>query len=337
VRGLRCLALVAAYNEADIIDAFLTHCAEQGIPVYLMDNRSTDATLERALAHEGGALVGWEDFPGRHPGRYELEHVLRRKEALVRELDADWFLQLDVDELVEPLERGRRFADLLDDVDAAGCDAIRFRVLEFLPEPGFRFPDGGDPRALLTRWRPPGHASYDLRTTAFRPVGRAVDLTTSGGHEAAFPGRRVYPPRQLLRHYPLRDAEHAARKVFRERQPRWGRERRRNQWHVHYDHLRTSADIDRALAAAAASSRPFDDDARRLLAELNLEELARESLALRDELALAEAEKPGRVGELPALAAAAAEWRRTSPLAGRLERSFWRARRRALAAVRGPG
>jgi glycosyltransferase involved in cell wall biosynthesis len=344
--GLRCLALVAAFNEADIIESFLTHCGEQGIAVYLLDDGSSDGTLERARAHGGGALVGWEHFASRAPARYELARILARKQELALELGADWTLHLDADELAEPVEAGRTLVDVLDEADALGCNALRFRVLELVPEPGSRFPAGGDPRRLLTRWKVPDHASYEVRTTAFRSGGKPVDLVTSGGHEVEFAGRRVYPPRQLLRHYPLRDAEHAARKVLRERKPRWERERRKYQWHVHYDHLSTVVDVERALVAAAADARRFDDETRMLLARLNAEEIARESLALHDELERrrAEAELARRNGhglagaldaELRAVVAGAWKWRTSSPLIGRLERSYWRLRRRVLASARG--
>jgi hypothetical protein len=340
---LRCLALVTAYNEADIIDAFLTHCGAQGVSVYLVDNGSTDGTLEQARAHRGGVLAGWDHDPGR-PGRYELARILARKQALALELEADWMINLDVDEFPEPLEPGGTFADVLDEADAVGCNAVRFHVLEFVPEPGSSFPAGGDPRRLLPRWRFPNHASYDLRTTVFRSDGRPVDLVTSGGHDAEFAGRRIYPERQLLRHYPFRDLEHATRKVLVERKPRWERERRKYQWHVHYDHLSTAADVGRAIEAAASEARPFDEDARRLLARLNMEEITRESVALHAELERARAEaeparrdRNGLAGavdaELRAVLAGAWRWRRSSPAVGRLERSFWRLRRRALAAA----
>ena len=39
-----------------------------------------------------------------------------------------------------------------------------------------------------------------------------------GGHDARFPGRRVFPYKFLLLHYPARSQEQGERKVFRDRQ-----------------------------------------------------------------------------------------------------------------------
>ncbi len=46
---------------------------------------------------------------------------------------------------------------------------------------------------------------------------------------------RVYPLKFLNRHYPLRSTEQAMRKVFRDRLPRMGQEKRSLGWHTHYD------------------------------------------------------------------------------------------------------
>jgi hypothetical protein len=63
-----------------------------------------------------------------------------------------------------------------------------------------------------------------------------VDLANSGGHVAQFEGAVDFPYRWLLRHYPIRSAEHGRRKILRERKPRWSPyERTVLGWHDHYD------------------------------------------------------------------------------------------------------
>lgn len=61
---------------------------------------------------------------------------------------------------------------------------------------------------------------------AWRNTGQRVALAESGGDEAAFPGRRIFPYRFLLKHYPIRSQAHGERKVLRERQARWNASRR---------------------------------------------------------------------------------------------------------------
>jgi hypothetical protein len=60
-------------------------------------------------------------------------------------------------------------------------------------------------------------------------------LASSGGHDVAFDGRKVFPLRLLLRHYPFRGQAHARRKIFDERCPRFRPAERAMGWHVQYD------------------------------------------------------------------------------------------------------
>jgi ATP-binding cassette subfamily B protein len=64
-----------------------------------------------------------------------------------------------------------------------------------------------------------------------------VDLVTSGGHDAGFPGRRVFPFNFLLRHY-RSGRSSTERKVFDERQSRYPEEELDRGWHHHYQRLR---------------------------------------------------------------------------------------------------
>ncbi|MCK7581174.1 MAG: hypothetical protein MZV65_39765 [Chromatiales bacterium] len=65
---------------------------------------------------------------------------------------------------------------------------------------------GQDPAAAFRRYHPA--AEYDrLQIRCWKKTGAPVDLTTTGGHEARFPGRRVFPVRFPMRHYPIRSAE----------------------------------------------------------------------------------------------------------------------------------
>ena len=61
------------------------------------------------------------------------------------------------------------------------------------------------------------------------------DLATNAGHEVVFKGRKVFPYKFLLKHYPIRSNEHGRRKILRERHTRWNLEERTGGWHTHYD------------------------------------------------------------------------------------------------------
>jgi Glycosyl transferase family 2 len=95
---MRVLALLAAYKRR-FIDPCLEHLHRHGIDTYLIDNGSTDDTVARAERRPGRGLIGIESLD-RGPGDFfDLRKQLRRKEELARELDADWFIHLDADEI----------------------------------------------------------------------------------------------------------------------------------------------------------------------------------------------------------------------------------------------
>ncbi|HEY3043845.1 MAG TPA: glycosyltransferase, partial [Vicinamibacterales bacterium] len=99
------IALIAAYNEADIIEQVVTDLIHQGIQVYFMDDGSTDGTVAAVQRHLGCGVVGIERLPqtgkdGAQPA-FDWERILLRKTQLATELDASWFIHHDADEFRE--------------------------------------------------------------------------------------------------------------------------------------------------------------------------------------------------------------------------------------------
>jgi hypothetical protein len=64
-----------------------------------------------------------------------------------------------------------------------------------------------------------------------------ASVARSGGHEAEFAERRIFPFNFIDEHYPLRSQRHAEQKVFGDRVPRWSAAERERGWHAHYDGL----------------------------------------------------------------------------------------------------
>jgi glycosyltransferase involved in cell wall biosynthesis len=96
----RVVALISAYNEEDIIVPCLQYLIKQGLEVYLIDNWSTDSTVELASELLGKGLLAIEKFPqGGPPEHYVWKDILSRIEQLPEEIEADWFLFQDVDEI----------------------------------------------------------------------------------------------------------------------------------------------------------------------------------------------------------------------------------------------
>jgi Glycosyl transferase family 2 len=260
----RVVAIISAFNEADVISPVIGHLVENGVEVYLIDNRSTDGTAEAAKRWLRKGLLGIEQFPaeapaGEGPPPFDWEAILKRKEALTKELSADWFIHHDADEFREAPWPGMKLRDAIRWVDRLGYNCIDFRVLNFPPlENGFQ--PGADPREHFTHWEDP--VVYDtLQRKSWKAQAAPVSLAASGGHEARFPGRRVFPIRFLLRHYPIRSQEHGLRKVFDERKKRFVDKERAKGWHVQYDSI---ADENHSFLGDPGKLQLYDPDRVRL-------------------------------------------------------------------------
>jgi len=259
--SFRVVALLAAYNEGDIISSVIGHLIENGVDVYLLDNRSTDDTVSEARKWLGKGLLDIEEFPAElpegeaHP--FDWTAILRRKEELAETLDADWFLHHDADEFREAPWPGMKLADAIRWVDRLGYNCIDFRVFNFPPiDDQF---SGGDPRERFRYWEQA--ADFDRsQMKCWKNPGGPVALVPSGGHEVGLPNRHVFPVPFLLRHYPIRGQTHGRRKVFSERRGRFIERERERQWHIQYDAIKEDHDF----LADPAKLRRFDEDQVRL-------------------------------------------------------------------------
>ena len=254
------VAIIAAYNEADIIETVVADLLDQDIKVYFLDDGSTDGTAEIVERHNGNGVLAVERLPQHQNGEREhgfaWERILGRKAQLATELDADWFIHHDADEFRESPWPGMTLRDGIGWVDRLGFNAIDFVCLDFWPDRE-GFVNGHDVRDVFTRFAPA--APYDrVQIRCWKKTDSPVDLTTSGGHEAQFESRRVFPVRFILRHYPIRGQQHGERKVFHER--RFLEAERERGWHVQYDAFREG----RSFLHDPSSLEPYDPDSVRL-------------------------------------------------------------------------
>ena len=319
----RVVALIAAYNEADVLPAVIGDLVDQGVGVYLIDNRSTDATADVARAFADRGLIGVETFPpaGEADEGFAWRRILERKEQLALELDADWFIHHDADEFRESPWPGVGLGEAIGIVDRLGYNAIDFAVFNFWPsDESFRA--GDDPREKLARYLP-GDEWDRVQIKCWKRQGeKRVDLAADGGHDARFPGREVFPIRFVLRHYPIRSRAHARRKILEERLPRFRAEEREIGWHVQYDRRREE------LVPAPEELLAWDAEA----AAVGLQIENRRLEAARDELA-AHQRREEQSSAIAAALGAELESTRAEVESTRAERDAARAETRAVAAA----
>jgi hypothetical protein len=284
------IALISSYNEADIIEQVVSDLINQGIQVYLMDDGSTDGTVAAVEHHLGRGVLGIERLTNPvengAPAGFDWERILRRKTELATELDASWFIHHDADEFRESPWSHLSLGDAIRHVDGLGFNAIDFMGLDFWPVDD-RFHAGDDVRDAFTCYTE--LAPYDQVQVRCWKKTTGLDLASSGGHEARFPGRRVFPLRFILRHYPIRGQSHGERKVFQERRNRFRDQERARGWHVQYDQLQEDVSFLRDPSTLTA----YDPEAVRLSLTLNPrypEELEEALGAARSEISITRSE-----------------------------------------------
>ena len=196
---MRVVALLASYNEERFIGVCLEHLREQGIESYLIDNSSTDRTVEIASEYLGNGLINIETLP-RPEGLNRLKVRLRRKDELAASINADWFMHLDPDEIRLPPRSDRTLAEALEDVDARGYNVVNFVEYTFIPT--LESPEHDHPDFLNTmRWYYPFVRNFPHHLKAWKKQPRLVGLAETGGHKPRFPNMLLYPEPFKMRHY----------------------------------------------------------------------------------------------------------------------------------------
>ncbi len=246
---------MSAYNERDIIEPALQRLIGRGAAIYMLDTWSTDGTYELAKRYVGRGVLAVERFPAEPPEHVDFAAVLCRKEQLAQELEADWFIHHDVDEVRVPPWPGLSLPDGFQVVEALGYNCVDHVVALFSPiddsyVPGDDFE--GHFRHFTYDWSPASHPQLK----AWRKCDQRIDLHSSGGHNVQFPGRRVFPQPFLLKHYPFRSSGQASSKVA-SRNARWSPAERARGWHNQYDHF-TAATV---VTQDPAGLRLYDEQA----------------------------------------------------------------------------
>lgn len=236
-------AIIHSYNEVDIIAEVVEHLVEQNVEVHMFDNWSDDGTWEKIMELKKiGKIENAERFPESPSSHYQWFNQLEKTSSYAVELNVDWIIHHDADEIRESPWSGVSLRDAISRIDQLGYNAIDFTVIDF------RFLETctnvEPPYQQTLRYfefgRRPGHF---LQIKAWKNQTK-VDLASRGGHEAIFNNRRVFPLKFLLKHYPLRNAAQARKKIFDDRLPRFSKEKEARGWHHQYDKFKGRSEIN---------------------------------------------------------------------------------------------
>lgn len=270
----RVVALLAVFNEEDILPLAIADLIAQGVEVYLIDNWSTDRSLELSLKYEGHGLIGWEKYPPeKTQDTYPWEELLKRKAEVAHQIQADWYLHCDADEFRESPWRDMKLREALSFVDSLGYNAINFDLIDFCLDSMEKRTDT-DIRSVMTRYKPGQHFNH-LQVKGWKRQAKTVDLHSKGGHHVLFEKQRIFPLPFLLRHYPLRSIQQAQKKIFSDRKGRFLEKETKRGWHTQYNEYQHEADLD--IAKLCVDSLVYEPLSYRLDI---LERISREILYL---------------------------------------------------------
>jgi hypothetical protein len=209
---MQIIALLATYNEARFIRNCIEQLIKHGVEVHIIDNESTDATLDIAREYLRHGVVGIETLKRR--GVYSWRPILQRKEQLAATLEADWFMHVDADEIRLPPRAGQSLAEALCEVEQQGYNAVNFQEFTFVPTA--EAPNHDHPDYLRTmRWYYPFLPSFPHRLNAWKKSVSNAELAWSGGHQVRFPGLKMFPQAFVMKHYLFLSPAHAIAKYVR--------------------------------------------------------------------------------------------------------------------------
>ena len=239
-RKVRVLAVIHFYNEADIIGSTIQYLLDQDVDLYLVDNWSSDGSYEIAedFQRKYHDRIYLERFPAE--GRsddFVLYDQLNRTEEISYEVDYDWFIHYDADEIRISPWKDVSLRDAISYIDFLGYNGIENTVIDFrmVDMKDSIYPDG---KYFDFRYK-----QYWINHLKTWKKTDEVDLKSTGGHYAHYKHPKIFPLHILNKHYPIRNLEQARKKVFIDRKPRFAKEKKQRGWHGHYDKINQTEDF----------------------------------------------------------------------------------------------
>ncbi|MBV9213725.1 MAG: hypothetical protein JOZ25_08785 [Actinobacteria bacterium] len=205
---MRAAAIICIRNEEVHVERLIRDLVTEGLDVVLLDNDSTDATVELAEPFLGRGLLRIERIPWL--GCLSTEQALEATRRAIEGLDHDWVLHLGADESPASPDEGKTLLDGFAEADAAGANCINFDEFVFIPRAGEDM-RGRDYRRLVTRYYFLDPYSPRLMRAWRRDAG--LDNRRYAGHQLTG-GARIYERSFPLRHYVVLSADHARRKYL---------------------------------------------------------------------------------------------------------------------------
>jgi glycosyltransferase involved in cell wall biosynthesis len=205
-KTMKITAIICFRNEEIYLDVTLAHLTSCGIHLALIDNDSTDRSLQICEKYRP-----WIVYQSRLPycGFFDMLKVLEFKAEAIRRIESDWFIHQDADEILESPIHDESLRDGIEHVARDGWTVINFDEFVFVPsgaDENFEYLDFY--QGMLSYYFFEPYPQRLMRVWKNSPDVAQV----GGGHKLEGPGIRIYPENFILRHYPNLSLAHAQRK-----------------------------------------------------------------------------------------------------------------------------
>lgn len=202
-----CSAIITADDPGPYIQNLLPYLIDEGLMVFLVSEPGIGA-LHRGL-FESLPSSTFEFISHDTGGPFSLERQLREKEQLLGQIDSEWILHLDIDEVPHSRRRGESLIEAVNRLGSTGANVINFDEFVFLPvDHDYSGSAGVYQRMKFYYFHEP---RPNRLNRLFRKELGFVTLGT-GGHTAVGEGLHVAPESLVLRHYPFISQQHALEK-----------------------------------------------------------------------------------------------------------------------------
>lgn len=202
-------AVIAARNEFPYLRVLLPMLANQGIDVAIVDNGSTDASIDLYSSYIRNPIILVEHL--RYKGIFSLTEQLEAKKDICNKIKHDWVIHHDADEVFEHFKPGLTLRDAIKEADENGYTALNFDEFVFLPEPESDYSNRNYYKEILNYYFfEPGK---NRKNACWK---RTAGLTNvmAGGHRLSGKDLSIFPINHIFRHYILLSYEHAKRKYL---------------------------------------------------------------------------------------------------------------------------
>ena len=202
------IAIIGCRNEEPYLANCLRHLLDNDISFAVIDSESTDGTsaiLSRPDLKRG--LAAYQTIP--FDGTFRMQPILRAKEVMAQQLEADWIIHLDADEIMHSSRDGENLHDAIARLSAEGANVVNFDEFVFLPVDHDYCADIAGHQQIRNYYFFEPHPQRLMR--AWRKDA-GLSMVATGGHRLKGAEVRLAPEALILRHYIFLSQEHAFRK-----------------------------------------------------------------------------------------------------------------------------